>query len=137
YTVSVKVMDDDTGVGTASFTVTVNNVAPAVTSAPSSQSVQYSDPIAAVTVSATDVAKDEPFVVGTVYTVNSGPAQSGLPNGLTLSASATSSGLFDTATWTLSGIANVAPGTYVVTVSVTDKDGAAGHTEITITVNQE
>src|SRR5262249_6597076 len=45
YTVTVRVQDDDLGVGSNTVTVTVQNVAPTVVLSITTQGVQYSDPI--------------------------------------------------------------------------------------------
>jgi hypothetical protein len=58
----------------------------------------------------------------------------GLPAGLSLSAGACA----DTScTWTLNGLALTAPGTYVVRLRVSDKDGGFSETSIMIEVTQE
>jgi len=79
YNVTVTVCDDDGGCGEDSFTVIVNNVVPAVNADPATQEVQYSDPIATVTIAATDVANDSLQVVATDWSVNGGSFTAGLP----------------------------------------------------------
>jgi hypothetical protein len=74
------------------------------------QSVQYSDAIASVGFSATT---DRPAGV-LAASIGAGTP---LPTGLTLSAR---SGTDSAASWTITGTADVAPGTYNVTVKITD-----------------
>jgi hypothetical protein len=134
HTVSVRVTDA-TGLSTvASTTVTVVNVPPAVSASLLSQSVQYSDPIAAVTFSASDVAADVPLSASASFKVGAGSFEPGLPGALTLALGACSS---TTCTWELAGSALTAPGTYVVRVTVRDKDGASSSADTTIVVTQE
>src|SRR5262249_4312369 len=85
----------------------------------------------------TDVIGD-PLSPSTSFTFNGGPVQPGLPANLTLTDNGfTSADGFDTHSWALGGIAYVAPGTYVVTVSLTDGGGATPPTTLTINVLRE
>lgn len=43
----------------------------------------------------------------------------------------------ETGTWTLGGVADVAPGSYVVRVTISDEDGGSGFADTTINVQQE
>ena len=95
------------------------------------RSVQYSDGIApAVVVSATD--EDSP---GSALSATA----TGLPAGLSLSVVSTSSGstLPGTRSWTLAGTTTAAPGTYPVSVTVTDETGGSTTAGFTITVTRE
>ncbi|MHC4405388.1 MAG: PKD domain-containing protein, partial [Planctomycetota bacterium] len=90
YTIAVTV-SDDTGSDTATTTVTVNNVAPSVTVAPSSLSVQYSDYIAdgdVITISTTDVPGD-PLSAVAEYSDDGGGSFGPLPGWLSFSGSGT------------------------------------------------
>lgn len=133
YAVKGRILDKDGGYSERTTTVTVDNAAPAVSAGPSSQNVQYSDRVGGVTITAADVAPDTAgLAVSTSYGIGGGATtQAGLPNGLSLAAGSTSG------TWTLSGKAIAAPGTYKITVSVKDKDGATGSTDVAITVTRE
>jgi hypothetical protein len=96
-----------------------------------SRTMQYSDSILpALTVSASDA--DTP---GSGLTA----AATGLPAGLSLAVTATSSGatLPGTRTWTVTGTTTAAPASYPVTVNVTDADGGQGTTSFTIVVAPE
>ena len=127
FTVAVDITDDDGTYPTAAtHTVDVTNVAPTVTADPASQTVQYSDAIAPVTISATDVATDEmtASVVGD------------LPDAFSLAAEPCDPQA-TTCTWTLTGIAEVPAGIYTITVGVTDDDGDTGLVDIVITVEPE
>jgi hypothetical protein len=110
---------------TASTTLTVNNVAPAVTASPASVSAQYSDPIPTVTITATDVAADTLSASATLP-----DAGTITPGGLDLNDVGPGS-------WTLAGIADLAPGPHIVTVTVVDDDTGSTSVDITINVTAE
>ncbi|HSK26225.1 MAG TPA: M12 family metallo-peptidase [Jiangellales bacterium] len=93
--------------------------------------VQYSDALSpTVTVSATD--PDSP---GSALTA----VATGLPAGLSLTVGTTSPGTTvpGTRTWTVTGNVTAAPGSYPVTVTVTDEAGGEGTTSFTIVVQPE
>ncbi|SBT47681.1 M12 family metallo-peptidase [Micromonospora narathiwatensis] len=93
--------------------------------------VQYSDALSpTVTVSATDGD-----TAGTALTASA----AGLPAGLSLAVAATSGTdtLPGTRSWTVAGTTTAAPGTYPVTVTVSDGTGLAGSTSFTVTVTAE
>lgn len=133
-----KIKDKDNGESEYTASVTINNVAPNVSNNLASQSVQYSDPITDVTITATDVAADMPLSASTSWNKDGGSMQADLPNGLTLTSwGCTTSGGTGTCTWTLTGRALVAPGEYIIRVTVSDDDGGSNYTDITITVTKE
>lgn len=106
---------------------------PLVTSdAPAGEAtVQYSDALSAtVTLSASDADSPGSALIASA---------SGLPAGLSLAVGSTSdaSTLPGTCTWTIAGNVTARPGTFHVTVSVTDDTGGAGSTTFTIVVNRE
>jgi VCBS repeat-containing protein len=119
-----------------SFTITVTpvNDAPIVNNNGATQQVQYSDPITAVTITATDADQD-PLTATTAWQ-QSGDASftNGLPAGLSLTAG-------NPYSWTLGGKIGVAPGTYTIRVTVGDGTGDAanntGYSDITIEVKPE
>ena len=124
-------------VGNVFFDVNHSDIAiqatPVVTNSLSggSQSVQYSDSLSPdVTVTATDADS-----LGSTLSASA----SGLPNGLSLAIVSTSDAvtLPGTRTWKVDGTANDAPGTYPVTVNVTDDAGGIGSTSFTIIVTKE
>ncbi|MHC4403225.1 MAG: carboxypeptidase regulatory-like domain-containing protein, partial [Planctomycetota bacterium] len=91
YSVNVTVTDQQEEGDFAGGTVTVNNVAPSVTVAPSSLSVQYSDYIAdgdVITISATDVPGD-PLSAVAEYSDDGGGSFGPLPGWLSFSGSGT------------------------------------------------
>jgi hypothetical protein len=135
-TIKVKATDPSGLYATAQTTVTINNVAPAMSANPASQNVQYSDPIATVTVTAKDVAADlPPTSVKTSWKKSTDASfTAGLPSGWTL-ASATCN--TTQCTWTLNGKAMLAPATYIVRITATDKDGGSAFVDITFVVKQE
>ena len=121
----------------AKVTCTIVNTfaVPTVTNNKPSQSVQYSDPIAPVTVTAIDL--DTPgsgLTASTAYTKNGGPSTAGLPGPLTLGIATTGA---HTRTWTLTGNALIQPATYVITVTVSDGDGHSGFTSFTLIATKE
>lgn len=140
YRVVVTVADDDGGVGSDTLTVTVRNAAPSVTADVMEQTVQYSDPIAMVTFTATDPSPLDLLTAETSYSVNGGPFQSGLPDAGSLAAELVFAGDADqtsAATWTLSGIADLVPGTYTIRVTVTDDDSGSGWVDVALVVAAE
>src|SRR5439155_4472364 len=87
YTGTIKVTDKDGGIDSQPFKVTVANLAPAITSDLSTPDgklhAQYSDPIPAVTITATDMPVDN-LQVSASTSRDGGAAQAGLPAGLGL-----------------------------------------------------
>ncbi|MEU8264950.1 M12 family metallo-peptidase [Micromonospora sp. NPDC048999] len=117
-------------VNRADFTIRsapeVSNDAPA-----GGASVQYSDALSpTVTVTATDGD-----TAGAALTASA----TGLPAGLSLAVSNTSGAdtLPGTRSWTVTGTTTAAPGSYPVTVTVTDDTGLAGSTSFAIEVTPE
>jgi hypothetical protein len=116
-------------VSNADFTIhatpTVTNDAPA-----GGATVEYSDPMTPVTVSATDPDSDGSDLTATA---------SGLPAGATLASASVSPDGTDpgTHTWTVGGTITAAPGTYPVTVTVTDEAGASASTSFDVVVLAE
>ena len=127
YPVGVRVTDDKDATATASSTVTVNNVAPVVDVDLPSQTLQYSDALRAVTVTASDVAADS----------LTASAQD-MPVDLSFDANdCTEAAGRMTCTWTLSGFVGVPEGTHDIKVTVTDDDGGETETTIVVTVTPE
>jgi hypothetical protein len=124
--------------------VTSVNDAPAVINNLATQTVQYSDSITAVTITATDVDSfGESLVASTSYTKNSGSSQIGLPAGLAMTLTSTThggpfpGGAAGSRTWTVSGNITAAPGTYLITVTVIDGSGGTSSTSFRIVVIKE
>ena len=123
-------------IGNVFFDVSNSNFAihalPVVTnSAPAGATVQYSDSLSsAVTVSAVDADSPGAALVASV---------TGLPAGLSLVPASVSDDAMrpGSATWELTGAVTAAPGTYNVTVTVTDETGGTDATSFAITVSQE
>ncbi|MEX0677895.1 MAG: sialidase family protein [Pirellulales bacterium] len=128
----------DANAGEYFLGATVGNHEPILTNDLPSQSTQYSDAIAPVSVTATDTAGDTIASTSFSYTKDGGPSQPGLPASLSTSGPTvvTEDGL-DKHTWTLSGLMDVGPGTYVITFAATDVGGATGSTDLTIVVTAE
>jgi hypothetical protein len=104
---------------TVSVTVTPVNDAPAGSALPATQNLQYSDPIATITVTATDV--DNTLLTSsasTQWNFNGGSFTSGLPTGLSFSTACLP--LAPCGSWTISGNFGAQPGTYVIRTNVTD-----------------
>ena len=119
YTVS-----DDEGL-TDSETVTITvipvNDAPVISADPDPQTVQYSDPVAGVTLTGTDVDSLSLTIITTEWTKDGGTAQAGLPAGLSLSAANCVAGAPPVScTWAVTGNIQEGPGAYDVTVSLLD-----------------
>ena len=109
------VVEYDCGLGTASVDITVNNLPPEVSVAPSTQPCQYSDHICDVTYTATDVAADT-LTASPSYDLDGGGFTVGLPSNLTLTDNeCTTDGDEQTCTWTLSGIMDQPAGRIHVT----------------------
>jgi Metallo-peptidase family M12B Reprolysin-like/Putative Ig domain len=100
------------------------NASPRVTT-PSNVSVQYSDVLAPVTITAND-----PDSAGTGLNA----VATGLPAGLTLAAGAANA---NARTWTVAGTATARPGDYAVKVAVTDDSGVVGNAMFTVKVKPE
>ncbi|NIM49516.1 MAG: tandem-95 repeat protein, partial [Gemmatimonadales bacterium] len=106
---SYKANDGTADSNIASVTITVNpvNDAPVVSADPVSQTVQYSDGIATVTITASDIDSSSLSILAD------------LPGGLTLGdGSCTTGNGGVTCTWTLNGQALVGAGTYCITTTV-------------------
>jgi hypothetical protein len=100
-------------------------------SAPSGAAVQYSDSLSpAVTVSAADADSAGSSLVASV---------GGLPAGLSFVAASVSDDATrpGSATWALTGAVTAPPGTYNVTVMVTDETGGTDSTSFAITIGEE
>jgi hypothetical protein len=126
--------DQDTGTQVRILDVFVptDNLPPELGISPAAQSVQYSDPVQPVTIAATD-DHDGPLTIRTFYSVDGGELTDGLPNGLALDGS----GGGGTGTWTVSGIADLAPADYRIRAAVTDADGETSTADATISVARE
>jgi len=139
YEIVLTVSDEDGGSATTSQTISVANVAPKVP-ALVDQKVQYSDPISVVTITAVDVPADV-MNASTSYNIDGGETfTAGLPDAMTITGGLDLTGSPDQvgeATWVLSGIADLAPGVYIIRVTVADEDGDSSYAQTTITVVPE
>jgi VCBS repeat-containing protein len=138
YAITLRVADDDTWTNAAT-TVTIYNLAPTVTADVSSQQAQYSDPIPnSVTFTATDPVDAMSAAVS--YSFNGGAFTAGLPDASSIAGGLSFAGAANQstpATWVLSGIADLQPGTYVLRMTVTDDDGGAAYSDTTLVVDRE
>jgi CshA-type fibril repeat protein len=120
-----QVSDGNSGSASATVNITVNpvNDAPVASVDPSSQSVQYSDGIAVVTISATDIDSASLSI-----------SPSGLPAGTAVgAASCAPSGAGTTCSWQLSGYITAGQGTFTPSFSVDDgTDSHSASTTITV-----
>jgi uncharacterized repeat protein (TIGR01451 family) len=138
WTVDLLVTDDGGLTDTDSANVNVLNVAPTVTAAPAAQSVQYSDPIADVICTVSDIADDSLALDSVQTSVNGGAFAPGLPDFYSLSFdSCVVTDNTNTCTWTLSGLTGVPAGVYTIRATFDDDDGGATSVDITITVFPE
>ena len=122
---------------TVSITVNPVNDAPVVTGNPATQTAQYSDPITSLTFTAADVDSSGSALAAAVSWKKVGDAsyQTTPPLGrLSLALASTAA---NARTWTLDGEALVAPGAYLVRVTVNDGQGGVGFAEVTINVAPE
>ena len=139
YTVTVKVIDDDGGVGTATFTITVNNVAPTLTLGTGNVSIPLTETLTINNLGFfDDPGFDNLLNVGGetterfTFSVNwgdgtpnsVGPATIDVPGavGLRTSGSFDGSHLYG------------APGEYTVTVTLADDDGGFAVAQFEVTV---
>ena len=135
------VADPKSDTATVTITVTAVNDAPRnLTATPSSQSVQYSDPIVTVTISATDIDSPTSVLTATTSWKKSSDPDSAFVTtqplgGLTLTPTGSTSS--DPRTWALSGRAMVAVGTYTVRVTVSDGPASSSSVDVTIQVTRE
>ena len=113
----------------------MNNVAPTVIADLATQEVQYSDFIHDVLTTATDVLAD-PLTATSSWNVDGGAFAAGLPAGLALAANEPSP-CSGTCTWTLSGPAGVADGTYIIKTAIDDGDLGVTSVETTLVVDPE
>ncbi len=136
--VTLRVTDDGGATVECTADINISNVSPVIVEAsPAAQDVQYSDPIADVTIAATDVMADT-LTATMAWSVDGGGPTPGLPSGLVLNDEGCSvTGNTKTCVWTLTGIADVPVGVYTIQVTVTDNDGGATETDVTITVSPE
>ncbi|MCL1588448.1 MAG: PKD domain-containing protein, partial [Actinomycetia bacterium] len=138
YTLRLRVTDTGSQTDEDTATVTVSNVAPEVSANPDDQTVQYSDYIAPVTVTATDVDADTPDDITTEWQIAGGSFASGLPAALGLdTVGCTSDGTTTTCEWTIDGFADVPAGDYTIRVTVADEDGGSTSADILMTVVAE
>ena len=122
---------------TVTCTFTNTDLAPSASASPTSQSVQYSDHIADITVTGMDSDQDA-LSVSYSWQVNGGGFASGLPTGLSSAANGCSSSSgTQTCTWTISGTAGVSAGTYTIRSTITDDDGDQKYANVTVQVRTE
>ena len=136
YTVRGRVQDDDGGWNEYTTEVVVNNAAPVVSAGPESQTVQYSDPIAEITIVATDVEPDT--MTAELTWSDDGSTFHPAPAGLALDAGScgVDAGL-RTCTWTVAGAISMPAGIYALEITVTDKDGGVGAAQVQFIVEPE
>jgi hypothetical protein len=94
--------------------------------------VQYSDPVN-TTITVTDDGAGSALTASTQWKLGAGSFTSGLPANLTLIVAST--GAYSR-TWTLGGIANVAPGVYTIRVTVADVL-CSSYVDLSLTVTKE
>lgn len=122
---SYKVCDSDRLCDTASVFVTVYavNDPPQVSVDLATQEVQYSDSIVPVTITAVDIdSTGDELAFTTSWSEDGGSLTPGLPPGLTLTAVASNGATIPGETsWLLSGVADLASGTYMIHGYVDDQ----------------
>jgi DNA/RNA endonuclease G (NUC1) len=119
------------------FVVPVNDDPGISNITPVSQTVQYSDPIAEVTLSSADIDSPGSSLTATVQWMRLGDNSFGATaplGGMTLTANTPGT---SSRSWTLAGRALVGEGTYVVRVTVSDGEGGSVSRDITVNVAKE
>lgn len=114
--------------------------------APATQTLQYSDGITPIEFSFSDV-DSELLIPEVSHSFNGSAFMLGLPDagslepgvGLAIAGGSTANGtgFGSTATWTVSGIADLAPGVYDIRLTVSDVEGGSISTESRIIVQRE
>ncbi len=133
FTFKVNDGEFDSPSATASLTVKSVNDPPTVAVTPVEQTVQYSDPILEVLITADDVDSPKSSLVATTaWKKDGGSFVAGLPAGLTLTGTTDDGG-----SWSLFGVARVAPGEYLILITVTDDQAGAVNTEVKVKVTPE
>ncbi|MCY2951955.1 MAG: putative Ig domain-containing protein [Planctomycetota bacterium] len=123
YTITVTVRDSVYSSAPATLDVYVNNAAPKVSFDTAEGGAQYSDPLMAIRIWATDV-------VGEVLSASA----TGLPAGLTFS---NIPGGDHTGDWQIAGTTTAKPGTYTIKVTVTDEHAKRTLVAFPITIRPE
>lgn len=130
FTFKVNDGDLDSEIATVSITVNPVNDAPVISIDRSTATLQYSDTIGTVNITATDV-DDDPLTLSTAWSKDGGLATAGLPLGLSTAGGCTttdygeSPSVGTSCAWTLSGQMLEPSGDYDVALTVTD-NGSGG-----------
>ena len=98
-------------------------VPPVVSANPAAQTVQYTDRVKTVTISADNAASELPLTASTEWSLDGGAFQPGLPDWLAWTESGcTADGIWGSCGWTLAGVdtVQVPAGTYLVRTTVTE-----------------
>jgi beta-glucosidase len=114
-------------------------VSPIVTAEPALQTVQYSDYVETVAVSAGNAASELPLTASTEWSLDGGAFHAGLPDWLAWTdLGCTADGIWGECAWTLGApsAVDVPAGTYIVRATVTEGT-QANSVDITIEVAQE
>lgn len=132
-TATIDVASDET----VTCTFTNEDQPPTLTATPATQTIQYSDQISDITVTAMD--SDQDALSGAfTHNVDAGVFGPGLPDGMSLTANGcNTAGDKQTCTWTIFGNADVPAGVYKIKSTVTDDDGDAVSKDVTVTVTAE
>jgi hypothetical protein len=138
YAVGGRVQDDDGGYSDHTTQVNVTNVAPAVMASPASQTVTYSEAIAEISFTATDVPVDT-MTAALSWSSNGTSFQTDLPAaGLVLGdAICTVDSAIRTCLWKVTGTVRLAAGTHTLRLTVTDKDAGATDKDVSLVVEPE
>jgi hypothetical protein len=126
--VKAKIKDKDGDETEYEDTVTVNNLPPEVTIDVVTQTLQYSDQLCPVLITAIDVMPD-PLMPSAI-----------LPDSLALAdldCMFSGDGIWRTCTWRLEGTLDDPEGDYVVTIDVDDDDGGSSSVDTAISVELE
>ncbi len=114
-------------------------VPPIVSADSAAQTVQYSDRVETVTISAENATAELPLSASTEWSLDGAAFQPGVPDWLAWKdLGCTSDGIWGECSWSLAGVGTVPvpAGTYVVRTTVTEGTQSS-YTEVTIVVAQE
>jgi PKD repeat protein len=139
YTVTVKTIDDDGGVGSATFTVTVNNVAPTLTLGTGDVSIPLTESLSITDLGQfNDPGFDNLLNVGGqtterfTFSINWGDGRPNSTGPATIDV-AGAAGLRTSGSFDASHLYG-APGNYTVTVTLADDDGGVAVAQFQVTV---
>ncbi len=139
-TVGFQACDDADDCAALPTDISILNRDPVVNAAPASQTIQYSDAITQVVITASDFISD-PLTLTTSWTdLGTGVVTAGLPGDLSVpqpTDGCAGSGNQLNCTWTIAGLVRVPAGSYQIDFTVEDDDGGQQSGQVTLIVERE